>query len=328
MPAQTEQGAIKVPVFRMLGSDPVYQYDDALGDNGQGVCTMEPVYALGGGLRSWVESYMNTFVNEKCLDFNYVQLGQENSFTWPRIGKALQMQCHIIDSLRNEGLVQVKTLSSCGEWFLDRYEHTPATAVTVMEDTRHQGKKTVWFNSRFFRTSLIWEKEGFRIRDMHIFNENKKSGYHDSAATGTQLVYNTLPVMDGFLWSEGNDKAGFKIRLSGATDSGTGGDPAICEEAGKMTISFPVSEHCEFTFTLTENEFCICGPCGVSWALDCYVPKYDLVPVTGIDCEAATFRFEDFDYCLTLKEGRFEKGSLTHPFAIIPDNGEIRISFK
>ena len=36
MPAQTEEGQIPVPIFRMLGSDPIYQYDDGLGQERQG----------------------------------------------------------------------------------------------------------------------------------------------------------------------------------------------------------------------------------------------------------------------------------------------------
>lgn len=48
MPAQTEKGQVPVPVFRMLGSDPIYQYDSGLGGNGQGVITLEPVYNNAG----------------------------------------------------------------------------------------------------------------------------------------------------------------------------------------------------------------------------------------------------------------------------------------
>lgn len=49
MPAQTQEGQIPVPVFRMLGSDPIYQYDTGLGHSIQGVITLEPVYGDAGG---------------------------------------------------------------------------------------------------------------------------------------------------------------------------------------------------------------------------------------------------------------------------------------
>jgi hypothetical protein len=44
MPAQTAANQIPVPVFRMLRSDPIYQYDAANPGEGQIVVTLEPVY--------------------------------------------------------------------------------------------------------------------------------------------------------------------------------------------------------------------------------------------------------------------------------------------
>jgi len=49
MPAQNEKNQLPVPVFRMLGSDPVRQYDQGVSSNGQGVITLEPVYPFGAG---------------------------------------------------------------------------------------------------------------------------------------------------------------------------------------------------------------------------------------------------------------------------------------
>jgi len=47
MPAQHENAQIPVPVFRLLGSDPIRQYDTGLGGGRQGVITLEPVYPKG-----------------------------------------------------------------------------------------------------------------------------------------------------------------------------------------------------------------------------------------------------------------------------------------
>ena len=49
MPAQHAAAQIPVPIFRMLGSDPIRQYDIGLGSSRQGVVTLEPVYSFGGG---------------------------------------------------------------------------------------------------------------------------------------------------------------------------------------------------------------------------------------------------------------------------------------
>ena len=46
LPAQREEAQIPVPVFRMLGSDPLYQYSAGIAGNGQHVITLEPMYVL------------------------------------------------------------------------------------------------------------------------------------------------------------------------------------------------------------------------------------------------------------------------------------------
>ena len=55
MPAQNRRAQINIPVFRMLGSDPIYQYQEGLGGDGQGVITLETVYSPGGRSRKWVQ---------------------------------------------------------------------------------------------------------------------------------------------------------------------------------------------------------------------------------------------------------------------------------
>ena len=82
MPAQNEQNQTPVPIFRMLGSDPVRQYDEGLGSGRQGVITLEPVYKFGGGDSAWVNWYFKQFVAGNAMEYAYTQAGQENSFTW------------------------------------------------------------------------------------------------------------------------------------------------------------------------------------------------------------------------------------------------------
>lgn len=58
-PAQTTEAQIPVPVFRMLGSDPIYQYEAQCGENGQPVITLEPVCKIGGGDPNWVRWFFD-----------------------------------------------------------------------------------------------------------------------------------------------------------------------------------------------------------------------------------------------------------------------------
>ena len=144
MPAQTEEGQIPVPIFRMLGSDPIYQYDDGLGQERQGVISLEPVYEKAGMDRRWVDYFLESIVDQPCLAFNYAQAGQENSFTWSNMSKGLEMQIPILDSLRKENKIRVETLGESGAWFKECFKVTPPTAVTTLTDVRGEGNKTVW----------------------------------------------------------------------------------------------------------------------------------------------------------------------------------------
>ncbi len=38
-------------------------------------------------------------------------------------------------------------------------------------------QKTVWFNSRFYRANLLWDKGTMRFRDIHLFDESVASDY-------------------------------------------------------------------------------------------------------------------------------------------------------
>lgn len=63
MPAQHASAQIPVPIFRMLGSDPIRQYDDGLQKERQGVVTLEPVYPHAGGDSTWVNWFFKQFVD-------------------------------------------------------------------------------------------------------------------------------------------------------------------------------------------------------------------------------------------------------------------------
>jgi len=96
MPAQTEAQQMNVQMFRMLGSDHVYQYDLGVSlEDGADVCQrvfmLEPVYTGGGGggEPKWVDWFPRENNNGGCLSFGYAQAGQENPFGWQRMKNGL-----------------------------------------------------------------------------------------------------------------------------------------------------------------------------------------------------------------------------------------------
>lgn len=334
MPAQTEEGQIPVPIFRMLGSDPIYQYDDGLGQERQGVISLEPVYEKAGMDRRWVDYFLESIVDQPCLAFNYAQAGQENSFTWSNMSKGLEMQIPILDSLRKENKIRVETLGESGAWFKECFKVTPATAVTTLTDVRGEGNKTVWFNSRYYRANLLWERGTFRFRDIHLFDEGYKSAYLEKPGDGNQFLFYTLPVVDGFMWSEGLDRAGLRIvRLDkdGDKEELTLDHPVVME-IGKDTlvVSAEDSKGHPFKITFYETRFEVAAlskEADLSWALELKVAAGKELPFTVIEDKAVNASFDGFNYVITCEKGHIRKpeSGSDYAFRILPSDQEIVI---
>ena len=180
MPAQTRAGQIDVPIFRMLGSDPIYQYG-----NSPGMFTLEPVYPEAGGSADWVAWFMDNLIHQPSLAFGYTQAGQENSFGWEAMKTGLTLQVALLAKQAKAGEIQVETLAQAGQWFRRHYALTPPTAVVYLNDWKHENRKTVWYDSRFYRLNILWENGAFFIRDLHRFDEKLVSITHDTALTTT-----------------------------------------------------------------------------------------------------------------------------------------------
>lgn len=196
MPAQTKSGQIDVPVFRMLGSDPIYQHGTT-----PGLYSLEPVYRESGGSEKWVMWYMTNLIHQPSLAFAYTQAGQENSFGWNAMKTGFTQQVALYAKLVKEGKIQVRTLAQTGKWFKDNYKLTPPTTVAMLTDWKQEGRRTVWYDSRFYRLNLLWGKDSFFIRDFHCFDESVVSPTHATVLTNSSLAYDTLPIMDWAIWS-------------------------------------------------------------------------------------------------------------------------------
>lgn len=334
MPAQTGAGQIPVPVFRMLGSDPIYQYDDGLGNERQGVISLEPVYKHAGMNRKWVDYFFDALTDGPCLAFGYAQAGQENSFTWDNMREGLEMQMPLIDSLRRAGKVRVETLGESGRWFRKRFPLTPATAVTTVSDVRGEGNKTVWYDSRYYRANLLWEKGHFRFRDIHLFDERFKSEYLDTPGTGSQFLFYTLPFVDGFMWSKGEDRAGLSLVRTGSDGQAEELrlDSPEVKERGRSVLEVRGNDQYGDTFriTLHDDRIEVSSPDAdkdVAWALQLHAAPGTELPFTDVGGKSANAVFRGHSYSVTCSEGRFEKAAEgdSHVLRIIPDNGKITI---
>lgn len=312
MPAQSQEQQIPVPVFRMLGSDPIYQYDDGLGNDRQGVISLEPVYTQAGKNRAWVHYFFNAIVDQPCLAFNYAQAGQENSFTWDAMKDGLEMQIPIIDSLQRTQKVQVLTLAETGKWFKEKFSITPATAVTVLNDIRNENNKTVWFNSRYYRANLLWKNQDFSFRDIHLFDERFKSQYVDKPGESSQFFFYTLPMVDGYMWSTPEDRAGMQIvqhSASGEKKVVRLNPPTITEPDTKtLVVTCTDVENHSFKMTFTESDFeisCDTNDKDFRWSLDLHTALSEL-PFKEIEGQNIMAEFQGFKYVIRCLDGKPE----------------------
>ncbi len=334
MPAQNEKNQIPVPVFRMLGSDPVRQYDLGLGSNRQGVVTLEPVYKDAGGDSIWVNWFFKEFIEGESMEYAYTQAGQENSFTWDAMAKGFEIQMPLIARLRDEKKVKVETLAESGQWFRAHYKITPATSVTVNKDLNGSNLKTVWFNSRFYRVNLLWKDATLRFRDIHLFNENFPSAYTTGKATSNECTFFTLPFVDGYIWSTPKEIAGlrFKAIVDGKELLLEGGDPTITKSApGNLHITWPLKS---FNGTLVidinekQIEMKVEGEKSISWFLDMTTAGNVKLPFQHVNTSRIDCQFEGMNYFITATKGLFSKPDDGVVFRITPEKNALILNLS
>ena len=222
-PAQTAGNQIPIPVFRMLGSDPIYQYDFGLQQEDsllpsadQGVVTLEPVYncnGSGGGAPEWVDWYFKENFCPDTLSFNYTQVGQENSFGWDLMKNGLRIQFERLAVMEQEGKITLITLQDLGKWYREQFPVTAASSMTAFTDWNSKGHQTVWYNCRFYRANIYRENDRIWLRDIHLFREDYEERYLNAPCTKASMQYDNLPLVDGNRWSRGKTRAGLYFML-------------------------------------------------------------------------------------------------------------------
>lgn len=259
IPAQTRENQIDVPVFRMLGSDPIAQYDSGLGGQHQKVFTLEPVYGNVGGSHDWVDWFFEKMIYDPAMNLSYFQAGQENMFTWPRMRYGLEYQFPQLARLARKGDIRLETLGETGRAFSAAHQMTPPSAISAMNGFGTDSlDRTVWFNSKNYRLNLMWEGEKMFVRDIHLFDENQESLYLKTPCTTDYCHYWTLPVVDGNVWSNDSVRGSmrfYRVMPDGLSSELAFGKPAIFNDGKTLTVTVPViGENAEMVIMLNEDK--------------------------------------------------------------------------
>ncbi|HEY3298405.1 MAG TPA: hypothetical protein VGK34_07085 [Armatimonadota bacterium] len=330
VPAQNKAAQIPVPIFRMLGSDPIYQYDAPVGANGQLVITLEPSCELGGGSPEWVRWFFDTMMNSPSLTFGYAQTGQENSFGWEAMQKGLTYQVSLLAELSRVGRLNVETLESSARRYRSMYDVTPASAVTGRSDWKGEGRSSVWYSSRFYRINMFWEDGKFRVRDIRLFDEEYSERYLESVCTSDSSMYDTLPVMDGVLWSDNDTTAAIRIveiSQDGNTQEPTGGRPLVSEVGETLLIEWHTDSGRAIKSMCSPNKWTISVDDGEPWLLEMSWADSITVPIKLVETHELSYEHESFPYKLRCISGEFRQ--IDDSIRIHPgDDGKIILGFQ
>ncbi len=344
-PAQTKENQITVPLFRLLGSDPMYAYDCQVIpyqlENFNTKCaTLEPAgKGQMGGDPVYCEWYYDEIFSGNGLCFQYTQTGQENSFGWPRMKVGIESQFAIVKRLADEGKVEVMTMGEAGKWYLSQYDMTPPATYTALNAWQDKPYKTVWYSSRYYRTNLVWDNGVVRLRDLYVFDEKYKEFYLDKPCTTIACEYRTLPVMDGAVYCNAAKGIYAGIYLNDKNGPIKWDSFAYAEDTDHATVTLKNAQG-EAVLTMSEKQISISSTIPDI----CLVPVYDadrvwgrfntaeneynsrnnatinLTFISSVEAKDndVEFLFDNYTYRV-----RTEKGTLASDLSVTAENGEI-----
>ncbi|MBO4217342.1 MAG: hypothetical protein J5940_05325 [Clostridia bacterium] len=251
-PAVDMKNAVKVPVFRMLCPDPIYNYLNTVRPKRfkRGPYTLEPTWGCGQ-MPDVIAWYFRWFCDDRCLAMSYMQLGQENSFPWNTVKDGLSEQLRQLSELRDAGYVSVEQLCETGEFFTGNYKENVPQALLALDDWDGNGCKSVWYMSRFYRANLFYEDGKLYFRDIHKNSDGYKERYYDTVCMTNPAVYDTLPVCDG--WNlKGGD-------ASGRYELGSGFSSLSVEKKDDKTLVVNAVGERSATVTFGEDRISVSG---------------------------------------------------------------------
>ena len=305
MPAVHKENQIDLPVFRMLGPDPIYQYDEGLGspEERQGVVTLEPVYPFGGGSENWVDNYFNENYGREPLSHAYAQFGQENSFGWDSIGQPLKMQLKKLRAKVDAGEIEALTLGETGRRFSQRYAETPPNSILTLNDGREEENKSLWYWSKRYRINILKNgQDEVWVRDLQLYDDGFCQEYLNSVCRADRCSAFALPMVDGFRFSKDNVRAGLYPTVNGERIKAS---RFTCEKIGESALRLDCGS---IIFTLREDRLEITLPAG--GVLDFVFADVPRLPYREhgekeMNMAFADFTGEEYRYAVRLDRGCF-----------------------
>lgn len=215
-PARSEEYRIKTPVFRLLGPDPIHNYDNDRYIRNQkylpycGCYTLEPTWAAGRNPEV-IQWFFDTYFRNEDMGYSYAQLGQENNFCEEATLTGLRCQ---LELLKDYPDVKCMKMRDAGEEFKKRYQKTPATSVCATNDWDGSREvQSVYYDCENYVANLFRYENKIFIRAWYLFDERVYESYYDEPCDTWDATYENLPVIDTILWE---DKDGLVLEENAA----------------------------------------------------------------------------------------------------------------
>ncbi len=196
-PAQSKETQVNVPMFRLLGSDPVHNYDGKkylinLPDPYYGASTLEVAWETGFTPHI-VDWFFKSYFRNEDLGFSYAQIGQENSFGLRDLITPLRMQIQKVKAL---GDVVFQKMGDTGRWFKNTFEKTPPTAVVATDSWNNDAVQSVYYDCQKYTLNVFRYGKQIFIRAWYLFNDKVEDKYLKERCASFYAVYENMPVVD------------------------------------------------------------------------------------------------------------------------------------
>ena len=218
-PAQTAGNSLGIPVFRLLGPDPIRNYDGKkfLSEKeaeGSLMCTLEPVWFAGSNA-GYESALLDDFFGGETLNFAYAQIGQENSFGDSDIISPLKRQ---IEAILQRGDVSFEKMTETAERFGKRFDFsTPPSVTAGLKNPGGEDVQSVYYQCRNYVADIFRDGSRVFIRAFYLFDENVPEHYIEDTCDSFYALYENLPLVDTVVWSEGiREGIGLTLDKSGS----------------------------------------------------------------------------------------------------------------
>jgi hypothetical protein len=319
-PAMEAKNQISTPIFRLLGQDPVYYYDNQLPYPD----TMEPAWPSGQS-EIFVDRFLDMIAHAPTQSIAYAQLGQENSFGWPQMSKAYPMQMDKLTKARSAGDLIVETMGETGRRFKQSFKSTPTQAQVMLDDPfgkEDAPQRTVWYQSKYFRANLHFREDEFYLRDLHVYNDQFPEPYLTDTARKHGIDQRMLAVLDGYHWSDDEVRAGRSgVRAMGrfvligkegrSTPLKMMGLPTVSEADSILQSKVPLSSGAKLVCTFREREIAFSLIGAPSHARLGLVFEWVLErsALRAVSTDRLSYSFRNFDYNIGIVNGIASKSS-------------------